>query len=32
MLWAALAINGGMFFVEIVAGLAAGSVSREVDI
>lgn len=31
MLWAALAINGGMFLVEIAAGLAAGSVSLQAD-
>lgn len=31
VLWAALAINAGMFAVEIVAGLAAGSVSLQAD-
>lgn len=31
VLWAALAINAGMFLVEIVAGLAAGSASLQAD-
>ena len=31
MLWAVLAINGGMFAVEMVAGLAAGSASLQAD-
>lgn len=31
ILWAALGINGAMFLVEIVAGLAAGSVSLQAD-
>ena len=31
VLWAALAINAAMFVVEIVAGLAAGSVSLQAD-
>ena len=31
ILWAALAINGAMFLVEIVAGLAAGSLSLQAD-
>jgi Co/Zn/Cd efflux system component len=30
-LWAALIINGGMFCIEIVAGLMAGSVSLQAD-
>jgi len=31
MLWIALAINGAMFLIEIIAGLAAGSVSLQAD-
>jgi Co/Zn/Cd efflux system component len=31
ILWVALAINGGMFLLEIVAGLIAGSVSLQAD-
>jgi Co/Zn/Cd efflux system component len=31
VLWIALAINGGMFLAELVAGLAAGSVSLQAD-
>lgn len=31
VLWVALAINGGMFFAELVAGLAAGSASLQAD-
>lgn len=31
VLWAALAVNAGMFLVEIVAGVAAGSVSLKAD-
>ena len=31
VLWFALAINGGMFFAEIVAGIAAGSASLQAD-
>jgi Co/Zn/Cd efflux system component len=31
VLWVALAINGGMFLAELVAGLAAGSVSLQAD-
>jgi len=31
VLWAALGINAGMFLVEVVAGLAAGSVSLQAD-
>src|SRR3954447_8523303 len=29
--WAVLAINGGMFAVEVIAGLAAGSASLQAD-
>ena len=31
VLWAALVINAGMFFVEIIAGVAAGSTSLQAD-
>jgi Co/Zn/Cd efflux system component len=31
VLWAALAINGAMFLIEIIAGLMAGSVSLQAD-
>lgn len=31
VLWVALASNGGMFLAELVAGLAAGSVSLQTD-
>ena len=31
MLWLALAINATMFVVEVIAGLAAGSVSLQAD-
>jgi Co/Zn/Cd efflux system component len=31
VLWVALAINGGMFLAELVAGLAAGSASLQAD-
>jgi Co/Zn/Cd efflux system component len=31
VLWAVLALNGGMFIVEVVAGLAAGSASLQAD-
>src|SRR4051812_24461162 len=31
VLWAALLINAGMFLVEIIAGIAAGSVSLKAD-
>ncbi|MFZ1070012.1 MAG: cation transporter, partial [Methyloceanibacter sp.] len=31
VLWAVLAINAGMFAVEVVAGLAAGSASLQAD-
>lgn len=31
VLWAVLAINGAMFAIEVVAGLAAGSASLQAD-
>ena len=31
VLWAVLAINAGMFAVEVIAGLAAGSASLQAD-
>jgi Co/Zn/Cd efflux system component len=31
VLWAALLINAGMFFIEIIAGIAAGSTSLQAD-
>jgi Co/Zn/Cd efflux system component len=31
VLWVALGINAGMFLVEVIAGLAAGSVSLQAD-
>jgi Co/Zn/Cd efflux system component len=31
VLWAVLAINSGMFAVEVIAGLAAGSASLQAD-
>lgn len=31
VLWAVLALNGGMFVVEVAAGLAAGSASLQAD-
>jgi len=31
VLWVALVINAGMFFIEIIAGIAAGSTSLQAD-